>query len=51
MGLPLSTEWKGDSYDSILVIINRLTKMVHYELIKVIINGPGLVEEIINMLV
>ena len=30
-GLPISTDWKGDSYDSILVIIDWLTKMVHYK--------------------
>ena len=30
-GLPISTDWKGDSYNSILVIINWLTKMVHYK--------------------
>ena len=28
-GLPVSTDWKGESYNSILVIVNRLTKMVH----------------------
>lgn len=27
-GLPVSTDWKGDSYDSIPVIVDRLTKMV-----------------------
>ena len=30
-GLLLSADWKGDSYDSILVIVNWLTKMVHYQ--------------------
>ncbi len=30
-GLPVSTNWKGDTYDSILVIVDRLTKMVYYE--------------------
>ncbi len=29
-GLPISANWKGDSYDSILVIVDRLTKMVYY---------------------
>ena len=50
-GLPISTDWKGDSYDSILVIINRLTKMVHYEPVKVTINAPGLAEVIIDVVV
>lgn len=41
-GLPISTDWKSDSYDSFLVIVDRLTKMVHYEPVKVTINAPGL---------
>ena len=49
--LPLSADWKGDSYDSILVIVNQLTKMVHYEPVKVTINAPGLVEVIIDVVV
>ena len=28
-GLPMSTDWKDTSYNSTLVIINRLTKMIH----------------------
>ena len=28
-GLSVLTVWKGESYDSILVIVDRLTKMVH----------------------
>ena len=50
-GLPISTDWKGDSYDSILVIVDRLTKMVYYELVKVTINAPRLVEVIIDVVV
>ena len=50
-GLPISTDWKGDSYDSILVIVDRLTKMVHYKPVKVTIDAPGLAEVIINMVV
>ena len=50
-GLPVSTNWKGESYDSILVIVNRLTKMVHYEPVKVIINAPGLAEVILDVVV
>ena len=49
--LPLSTDWKGNSYDSILVIVNRLTKMVYYEPVKVIINGPGLADVIIDVVI
>ncbi len=47
--LPISADWKGDSYDLILVIVDRLTKMVHYEPVKVKIYAPGLAEVIINV--
>ena len=50
-GLPISTDWKRENYDSILVIIDRLTKMVYYEPIKVIINAPGLAEVILDVVV
>ena len=50
-GLPLSCDWKGDSYDSILVIVDRLTKIVHYEPVKVTIDAPGLAEVIIDVVV
>ena len=49
--LPLSSDWKGDNYDSILVIVDRLTKMVHYEPVKVTIDAPGLAEVIIDVVV
>ena len=48
--LPLSTDWKGDSYDSILVIVNHLTKLVHYEPVKVTINALRLTEVIIDVM-
>ena len=50
-GLPISINWKGDSYDSILVIVNRLTKMVHYKPVKITFNAPGLAKVIINVIV
>ena len=50
-GLPILTDWKGDSYDSILVIVDRLIKMVHYEPVKVTIDAPGLAKVIINVVV
>ena len=50
-GLPISTNWKEDSYDSILVIVDRLTKMVHYKPVKITINTPGLTKVIINVVV
>ena len=50
-GLPVSIDWKGDSYDSILVIVDRLTKMVHYEPVKITLDAPGLAEVIIDVVV
>ena len=49
--LPISTNWKEDSYESILVIIDRLTKIVYYEPVKITIDAPGLAEVIINVVV
>ncbi len=49
-GLSISADWKGDSYDSILVIINRFTKMVHYVPVKVTIDVPGQAKVIIDVI-
>ena len=49
--LLLSSYWKSNSYNSILVIVNRLTKMVHYEPVIVAINAPELAEVIIDVVV
>ncbi len=50
-GLLISTNWKDDTYDSILVIVDWLTKMVHYEPVKVTIDAPGLAEVILDVVV
>ena len=50
-GLPLSADWKDDNYDSILVIVDQLTKMVHYEPVKITIDAPRLAEVIIDVIV
>ena len=50
MGLPISMDWKGDSYDSIFVIVDWVTKIVYYKPVKVTIDAPGLVEIIINVI-
>ena len=50
-GLPISTNWKDDSYDSILVIVDRLTKMVYYKVVKITIDKPGFPKVIIDMIV
>ena len=50
-GLPILTDWKGDNYDSILVIVNWLIKTVHYKSVKVTINALGLAKVIISVIV
>lgn len=50
-GLPISTNWKSKKYDFILVIVDQLTKMVYYKLIKTTIDAPRLAKFIINMVV
>ena len=50
-GLPLSADWKGDSYNLILIIVDQLTKMVHYEPVKVTINAQGQAEVIIDVVI
>ena len=50
-GLPVSTNWKGETYDSILVIVQWLPNMVNYESVKVTIDAPGLAEVIIDVVV
>ena len=50
-GLPILTNWKGDNYNSILVIVDWLTKMVYYKSVKVTINAPDLAEVIIHVIV
>ena len=49
MGLPQSADWRDDSYDSILVIVNWLMKMVHYEPVQTTITAPTLAEVILNV--
>ena len=51
ISFPVSANWKSDNYDLILVIIDRLTKMVHYVPVKVPIDATSLVEVIINVVV
>ena len=50
-GSPISTNWKGDSYDLILVLDDQLTKMVHYEPVNVTIDVPGLAKVSIDVVV
>ena len=50
-GLPISLNWKGETYNLILVIINKLMKMVYYKPIKIIIYISGLAKVIIDVIV
>lgn len=49
--LPVSTDWKGETYNSILIIIDQLTKIVHYKPVKVTIDASRLAEGILNVIV
>ena len=50
-GLPVLTNYKGETYDSILVIVDWLTKTVYYKPVKVTINAPGLAEVILDVII
>ena len=50
-GLPLSSDWKSNSYDLILVIVDRLTNLIHYKPVKVTIDVPGLAKVILDVVV
>ena len=50
-GLPVLTDWKGESYDLILVIVDKLIKMVHYKPVKITIDASGLAKVIIDVVV
>ena len=50
IGLLISANWKDNSYNLILVIVDQFTKMVYYVSVKVTINVSGLAEVIINVI-
>ena len=50
-GLSISTNWKRESNDSILVIVDWLIKMEYYESVKVTINTPDLAEVILDVII
>ena len=49
--LPVSTDWRRNSYDLNFVIINQLMKMVYYKPVKFTINTLGLAKGIIDVVV
>lgn len=50
-GFQLSTDRNSKSYNSILIIVDQLTKMIHYKSVKVTIDTIGLLEIIINIVI
>lgn len=51
IGLPVSTNWKVENYDYILVIVDYLIKIVYYELFKFTIDILGLAKVIIDVVI
>ncbi len=49
--IPILTNWKSESYNLILVIVDSFTKIIYYELVKVTMDVLGLIEVIINVIV
>ena len=47
----ISANWKSNSYDLILVIVNWPTTMIHYKPVKVTIDALGQRKMIINMII
>ena len=50
-GLPVSKNWKIETYNSIFVIADCPTRTVYYEPVKVTIDAPDLAEVIIDMVI
>ena len=44
----MSTDWKDTSYNSILIVVDRLTKMVHSEPVQILIDAPRLPDSIVS---
>ena len=49
--LPKSKDWRRVEYDSIFVIVNRLTKMVHYKLVLTTLDAEQLAGELIEIVI
>ena len=48
--LSILAEWKSDSYDSVLVMVDQFTKIVYYKPVKVAM-APGLAIVIIDVVI
>lgn len=51
IGLSLLVDWKSNSYDVILVIVDCLIKIEHFKPVKTRIDVAGLVEVIIKVVI
>lgn len=51
ISLLISINWKDNNYNSIFVIVDRLTKIMLYKLVKVTIHSSGLTKVIIDIVV
>ena len=51
IGLQILTDWKEDSYNLILVIVDRLIKIVYYKPVTVTIDALGIAEVIIDVVI
>ena len=49
--LSISTNWTRESYDSILVIVDWLIKIVYYEQVKVTLDAPELAKVIFDVVI
>lgn len=49
--LLISANWKSNSYNLILDIVDRLITIIYFNLVKVTIDALGLAEVIINVIV
>lgn len=49
--LSISTDWKENHYEKILVIVDYLTKIIYYQLVILTINIAHITEVIINVVI
>ena len=49
--LSKSKDWRGVEYNSILVIVDQLTKMVHYKPVLTTLDAEQLTEVLIEMVI
>lgn len=50
-GLSISTNWKDETYDSIMVIVDQLIKIVYYKPVMVTIDASRLLKVILDIVI